>query len=76
MREIPLASVILMRTKSQQLSNVLLEEAINKNLLQLKQLLPPIQEQLERINTEIQEILEKMKVAQTVNSGKETESVQ
>ena len=41
-----------------------------------KQLLPPIQEQLERINTEIQEILEKMKVAQTVNSGKETESVQ
>ena len=63
-------------TKSQQLSNVLLEEAINKNLLQLKQLLPPIQEQLERINTEIQEILEKMKVAQTVNSGKETESVQ
>ncbi len=32
-------------TKSQQLSNVLLEEAINKNLLQLKQLLPPIQEQ-------------------------------
>lgn len=63
-------------TKSQQLSNVLLEEAINKNLLQLKQLLPPIQEQLERINAEIQEILEKMKVAQTVNSGKETESVQ
>lgn len=63
-------------TKSQQLSNVLLEEAINKNLLQLKRLLPPIQEQLERINTEIQEILEKMKVAQTVNSGKETESVQ
>lgn len=57
---------------SQSLSNALLKEAENKNLLQLKQLIPPIQEQLEKINADIDEVLGKMQVSNILKSGNKT----
>ena len=50
-------------TQSQKLSHALLEEAEDKNILQLKQLIPPIQEQLDKINADIDEVLGKMQVS-------------
>lgn len=57
---------------SQSLSNALLKEAENKNLLQLRQLIPPIQEQLAKINADIDEVLSKMQVSNILKSGNKT----
>lgn len=57
---------------SQSLSNALLKEAENKNLLQLRQLIPPIQEQLDKINADIDEVLGKMQVSNILKSGNKT----
>lgn len=57
---------------SQSLSNALLKEAENKNLLQLQQLIPPIQEQLDKINADIDEVLGKMQVSNILKSGNKT----
>lgn len=57
---------------SQSLSNALLKEAENKNFLQLRQLIPPIQEQLEKINADIDEVLGKMQVSNILKSGNKT----
>ena len=57
---------------SQSLSNALLKEAENKNFLQLRQLIPPIQEQLDKINADIDEILGKMQVSNILKSGNKT----
>lgn len=57
---------------SQSLSNALLKEAENKNFLQLRQLIPPIQEQLDKINVDIDEVLGKMQVSNILKSGNKT----
>lgn len=57
---------------SQSLSNALLKEAENKNFLQLRQLIPPIQEQLDKINADIDEVLGKMQVSNILKSGNKT----